>query len=364
MTQFGATTVSLRSRRRMLAGAIATALLAPSPAPAFFQQTKLEGTVGTDIGGVWLSEQQVLPEFRISYPKPAGGPAVPVSVGPVPAELEPFTGKNASGVAVTDCRGGVFCADNGLVVGDIVFRINGTDVTDVASFDKAVEKLPETVLLSVRRPALKMTTVRLIKIKYAAEGKETADGSALQEQLDVRVLDVKLPFDDDIETARQAHKLFPVSAAQREDLAKNWAKLPPADPLLLVKGSHRMVSKANFDESLESDKTLAAAKFALLMDMDGNPMHGGGKLVDIYGIESVSATSMEGTYVSVTIANAPFPINVEFKGRFVMTRLGPWSDLDDKLRAEEAGKKPAEDLSKYKTLPDVPESIKQADKPK
>jgi len=363
MSQFGASTLSARSRRRMLAGALTTALLAPTEAPAFFQQTKLDGVLGTDLGGVWLSQQQVVPEFRITYSKPPSGPAVPVSVGPVPADLEPILGKRASGVAITDCRGSGFCNDYGIVVGDILFKLNGSDLSDVASFEKALENVPPTVTLSIRRPALKMTTVRLLKMKYVAEGKETEEGSALQEQLDVRILDVKLPFDEDIETARQKHSLYPVSAAQQAELARNWANLPPADPIVLIKGSHRLVAKANFDESLDADKSLTDAKFALIMDLDGNPASGGGKVVDIYGIESMSATAMEGTYVTVTIANAPFPINVEFKGRFSMTRIAPWSNEDDKLRAEEAARKPAEDLSKFKTLPDVPAATKPAGKP-
>jgi hypothetical protein len=59
-------------------GALSLVLAFPNPASAFFQNTKLEGTIGSDIGGVWLDMHHVMPEFRITYSKPATGKPVPV----------------------------------------------------------------------------------------------------------------------------------------------------------------------------------------------------------------------------------------------------------------------------------------------
>ena len=65
--------------------------------------------------------------------------------------------------------------------------------------------------------------------------------------------------------------------------------------------------------------------------------------------------AIDGQYVTVTMASAPFPINIEFKGRFHMVKIAAWSDEDDKIRSKDAANRPSkEDLSKFKTLPDVP----------
>jgi hypothetical protein len=357
MTRFGwKTPVMTRPAPAALAVGLAAVLMAPVPGFAFFQQTKLEGMVGADVGGTWLSMQYVMPEFRITFPTPKdGSAAVPVKVGPVPPEFEPMTGKNPTGVAITDCGTSGFCSDNGLIVGDIVIKVNTTAITDVASFEKALENLPPSVLLSVRRPSLRMTTARLLKIRYAREGRETDEGSVEQEKLDLKVLDVKLPFADAVEKTRESHEFFVPTAAELEALGKTWTDLPANQPLVLFRGDHRFVAKSSFDQALADDVALKNSTHGLVMDMDGNPLSGGGKVIDLYGIESMGKGVLEGNYVTVTIASAPFPINIEFKGRFKMTRIGDWSDEDEKKReAADAKKAPPEDLSKYKTLPDVP----------
>jgi hypothetical protein len=348
---------SLLKKRRPAAalavGVLAASALLPVSAAAFFQQTKLEGAVGTDIGGVWLSVHQIMPEFRIQYPKPAEGrPAIPLEVGPIPGDLEPITGKNPAGVSVVGCTDASFCGEHGIVPGDIVIKVNAAEITDVASWKKALENLPPNVLLSVRRPAIKMTTARLLKIRYKAEGRETDEGSVAQESVDVRLLDVKLPFQDQLDATRHSHAFFQPTPEQLEQVAKGWTTLAESSPPVLVKGSHRFVAEAAFDESLARD--LRNTKYAIVMDMEGNPAAGGGKVIDIYGIENVDGKTMEGSYVTVTIASAPFPINIEFKGRFKMYRVADWSDEDDRLRREAASAKAKEDLSKVKTLPDVP----------
>lgn len=356
MSRFGWKTPVLTRPAPAVAVGLAAMLLSPVPGFAFYQQTKLEGVVGADVGGTWLSMQYTMPEFRITYPKPTDGtPAVPVKVGPVPAELEPITGKPAAGAAITDCGTSGFCADNGLLVGDIIVKVNTTPIADPAALEKAVESLPQSVLLSVRRPALRLSSARLLKINYVREGKETSEGSVEQEKLDLKVLDVKLPFEAALDATRQSHAFYVPSAEELEKLGKTWTDLRPNEPFVMFRGDHRFVARASFDEALAEDAALKKATHAIVMNMDGNPLTGGGKVVDIYAIESIGKDTMEGSYVSATIASAPFPINIEFKGRFKMTRIGPWSDEDDKKReAADAKKAPSQDLSKYKTMPDVP----------
>lgn len=354
-------------RHRVAAAAVAGAigvLLAPGRAPAFLQQTTVEGPVGADIAGVWLSVQQILPEFRVQYPRPAEGRPVPFKVGPIPADLEPVIGKNARGVVITELTDAGTCAEYGIIAGDVVLKLNSSEMADVTAFEQALKTVPQTVMLTIRRPAIQMTTARLIKIKYSASTGGQEGMSAIgSENADVQLLDVKLPFSDKLEETRRTHRLWQPSKSDLESLADSWPTLPPSDPLLFMKAKHRLVAAGNYDEALSDDESLKGSKQALLMDLDGSPVRGasGGKIIDVYGFQSQTPQRIEGSYVTVAMAAAPFPINVEFKGRFVMTRIADWSDKDDQIRkAAAAANKPKENLDSYKLAPDIPESAPKA----
>lgn len=360
MSQFSSSNRSGLPRRQALTGVLAATLLISGEASAFLQQTTLEGTVGTDIGGVWLSVQHIMPEFRITYPKPAEGRPVPFTVGPIPADLEPATGKNPKGVVVVACAEPARCEEQGILVGDMIVAVNSAEVADPAAFEAKIQNLPASVMLSMRRPAIRMTTARLLKIRYQAGVAEAEGVSTLgEEKLDLRILDVALPFAKQVEATRTTNQFFEPTAPDLEALGKGWAELPTSSPVLFVNGKHRFVSSASYDDALAGDKNLKDAKYAIVMDLEANPIGGsGGKVVDIYGLEKMDAKTIEGSYVTATIASAPFPINVEFKGRFRMTRVADWSDADDKARAAKAAaNKPAEDLKKYELAPDVPPAV-------
>jgi len=343
-----------------LAGASAAVLLA-GQASAFPQQTTVQGPVGGDIGGVWLSVQQILPEFRIQYPRPAEGRPVPFKVGPIPADMELIAGKHPKGAVITEMTDVAKCQEYGILVGDIVTKLNASPITDAAVFEKAVTDVPPTVVVTIRRPAIQLTTARLIKIKYTAAKSESGGMSAVSgEKADAQILDVVLPFAAKLEETRTTHKLWQPSAADFKSLGESWAQLPPNNPPLFVKGSNRLVAASDFDDALSSDESLKDSKFAFMADLEGNPIRGSAssKIVDVYGWESVTPQRIEGSYVTVTMAAAPFPINIEFKGRFVMTRVADWSDKDDQLRKAAADKKPKENLDAYKLAPEVPQPAK------
>jgi hypothetical protein len=362
MTQLPIPTLSEGSRRRFAAGALAASLIAPTQASAFFQQTSLEGPLGTDIGGVWLALHNLTPEFRVSYPKPTSGPPIPIEVGPVTPDLHNLVGPHPIGVVITKCVDAAFCSGNGILVGDVILDVNSRPTPDQAAYDEAVTNAPQTIFLSIRRPALKMTTARLIKFKYGPAESKGAGESPVEEALDLRVLDSALPIDERIEKSRTSYTLLAATPEDFEAIGKGWAELPPNKPARYATGKHRFVAKSAFDESLNQDKSLQHAKFAIVMDLKGNPARGGGggQVIDVYGIETIDGKKMSGNYVTVTIANAPFPINIEFKGRFEMTKVADWSDQDEKNRAALEESKPKEDLDKFKTLPDVPPAAKPA----
>ncbi|HYB98531.1 MAG TPA: PDZ domain-containing protein [Candidatus Limnocylindrales bacterium] len=278
---------------------------------------------------------------------------MPFKVGPIPTGLELVVGKEPKGAAITELTDAGKAADLGLLVGDIIIKMNATDIDSPATFEKALENVPQQVLLSVRRPQIRMTSTRLLKIKYEVTEAAAEGASAIgSEKLDIEVLEVTLPFQDQVEKTRQTHELWQPTAADLEGLKKNWFELPARSPAVFTKGTHRVVAAANFDDALSSDRGLAKAKFAIVMDFEGNPMRGGGKSIDIYGFEAVGKDAMDGTYVTATIASAPFPINIEFKGRFQMVKVDDWSDKDTEARKSKKAQ-PKEDLNKYEVLPDT-----------
>ena len=85
-----------------------------------------------------------------------------------------------------------------------------------------------------------------------------------------------------------------------------------------------------------------------------------GTMTGAMGSAPISGTAEGDTFSFASNITTPFPINIEFKGRFEMTKIAEWSDQDDKNRAAAEAKKPKEDLDKYKTLPDVPAPAKPA----
>lgn len=360
MPQISSFALPARARAgRALAGALALGLSCPPSAAAFFQQTKLEGVIGADIGGVWLAVHQVMPEFRITYQVPADGEGakVPFKVGPIPESLADATGPDPVGVLVTECTDAAQCRDHGIFVGDVVVRVNTQAVATPEAFETALESVTKSVLLSIRRASLRYTSARLIKMKYESVPTESEGTSSIgTESLSVTVLDSRLPFYDAVEKTRLDHQPWRPTPEELVDLGKRWAELPSADPINFITGNHRVVAAANFDDALAADVSLQKSKVAVVMNLEGNPIRGsGGKLIDIYGIEEIDGKRLEGNYVSALIASAPFPITVEFKGRFRMDRIADWSDADDVFRAkQQAEKAPAEDLDKYELAPDVP----------
>jgi hypothetical protein len=90
--------------------------------------------------------------------------------------------------------------------------------------------------------------------------------------------------------------------------------------------------------------------------LKANPAVGGGVTIAIYGVREVAADKITGSFVESTMANAPFPISIDFNGSFVMHRLGDYSNKDVELRqaqkqASKPGQVPDEEVE---LAPDVP----------
>jgi len=340
-------------------GFLAAALALPANVGAFYQTTVTEGTIGKDIGGVWLATFHVMPSFRVRVDSVEGTRA-PWKVTPAGKDLVPLLGEDLRGVVISELLDPSVTGTYSIFVGDVITKINTNIIDTVEDYEKALEEVKEWFLVTLRRPQLKFTNVRLLKIKYdAREVEEDGVSSLGDETIEVRVLDNQLPFADDLEKARRARELYAVSDEQRKALAKNWYELPTPDMALFVSGEHRVVAEPDYDQSLRRDDNLRNTTFAIISQLKGNPLAGqAGQNIGVYGIRDVGPDKISGTYVESTLASAPFPISIDFNGAFTMTRLGDYSDKDVEVMLQrKSNGAPAEPDENVETAPDVPADI-------
>lgn len=342
--------------------ALAAAIFFLTPLPAanaFYQTTVTEGILGHNLDGVWFVEHHMMPEFRVRLEREKVG--IPFEVGPIDLEQAAFTGQSVGGVQIAKITDSSVAASLGLFQGDLITQVNQDKLTDgVKSYQATLAKGTPALLLSVRRPKLKLNSVAVVKIRYQAKQAEV-DGQSriVEESVRWNYLDLKLPFADELEQARQKGAIWHISDAQFKDLRKNWWKIDPKDPPTFVKGEHRLVAPEAYDSSLRLDDNVKDALFALVTVETSNPLAGTpGRQISSYGFRRVTPDDVTGTYVQATLANAPFPISLQFKGVFRMRKLADYSDKDVARRTTAEKKQAVEEQENVKVAPDIPEDMK------
>jgi hypothetical protein len=310
----------------------------PAPAGAYFQKTTVEGTIGRDIGGVWLSVQHLMPMFRVRLDRGQDRVA-PFDVGPIGKDLALLFGGDPAGVVITKMADPTISASLGIFEGDVITKINTIPVVDVESYEKALGTVDKWFLVTIKRSGLAYTAARIVKIEYSAREGELEDGTTgvAEETIQFQYLDVMLPFAAALEKTRQSHDLFVPDDKQIATLKTDWWKLPEPARSTFVNGEHRFVAEHNYDQPLRQDENLDGTTFAVLSTLQGNPATGNaGKTITVYGIRRASADEISGTYVETTFAQAPFPISIEFSGSFTFTRLDDFSNKDLEHRSQQA----------------------------
>ena len=349
-------------RTAFLAAALGLALT-PQFSSSFFQNTQLSGSLGSDIGGVWLVVEHQMPEFRVRLENPQDGNSpIPFEVGPLPQEAAPLMGPSLAGVVVTKITDEARAARFSIFVGDVLIKFNTHTIGNIADYRQALANAPKLLLLTIRRQHLKFSSARVLKIKYdAAEATEDGDVSVVgTETVRIETLDLKLPMADAVQERRKARELWMPSPDDAATVGASWWKLPAADPISYIRGEHKMYGENAYNSTLSNDPHLDGSKFALVMDLEGNPMTGGGKIIDIFGFESVTPDKLEGSYIHGIVTTAPFPINLQFVGRFTMTRLEDYSTKDvDYLAEIRAAQEPEESYDDIELAPDVPAELKE-----
>jgi hypothetical protein len=345
---------------RILSSCLAVAALAgAAPAEAaFFQKTSVEGIIGKDIGGVWLAVHQLMPMFRVRLDRGADRVA-PFDVGPIGDEYAALFAGKPQGVVITKMADPTVSARIGVFEGDIVSKINTIPIVDAASYEKALATIDaKWFLATIKRTGMRYTTAKLVKIEYAAREGTLEDGTTglAEEKIQIQFLDESLPFAGQLEKTRESHELFVPDDKTIAGLSAEWWKLPAPEKRAFVNGEHRVVAAVNYDSALREDDNLDDTSFAIVSQFQGNPMAGGGgKNIAVYGARDVGPKKITGTYVETTMAQAPFPISIEFTGSFTMTRIADFSNKDSEYRIQQARSEQKELESKeVPVAPDVP----------
>ena len=341
------------------------ALALAQSAEAFPQTTTTEGTIGKNIGGVWLAVHHVMPLFRVRLDRASPEKAAPFDVGPIEGDLTQLFAGPPQGVVITKMSDPGMSARIGIFEGDIITKVNTYVVTDVASFEKAMGTVKDWFLVTIRRSALRYSTARIVKIKYEAKEGEVADGTSgvAAETTQFRMSDSVLPFAKEIEKTRETHQLFTPADKAVTALATDWWKLPaPAKPIF-VNAEHRVVAEDAYDASLREDDNLKGTSVAVISTVQGNPFAGSsGKTISIYGFKEIAPKKISGSYIETTLAQAPFPISIEFAGSFAMTKLGDYSDKDFEFLAEQLkSEQKALETDDVEVAPDVPADLPKED---
>lgn len=348
----------IHSRPCRLPAAALFVLTLATPAAAFYQTTVTEGLLGQNLDGVWFIEQHMMPEFRVRLEREKVG--IPFEVAPIDPEQATFTGEFVGGVQISEITDSAVATSHGLFEGDLITQVNQDRLTEgVESYEAALAKGTAALLLSVRRPKLKLSSGDVVKVRYQATQAEV-DGQSriVQETVRWNDLDLDLPFADEIEEARKRSVAWHISDAEFQDLKENWWKIDPRDPATFVKGEHRLVAADSFDSALRLDDNMKGAMFGLISVKTSNPLAGSpGRQISSYGFRRVTPEEISGTYVQAMLANAPFPIALEFKGVFRMRKLADYSDKDTARLLEAKKKEAVEEQENVEVAPDIPEDM-------
>lgn len=348
---------SIMSGSRTLGLAVALGVMlvfSAGPAVAFLQKTTVRGTIGADIGGIWLALHDLAPSFRVRVDRIEGDSVMPFRVAEVGPEAARVVGARG-GVVISELIDPKAGGKYGIFEGDIITKVNTAQVRSLADYDKAISGIKKYGLIMIRRPSLASTRARLLKIRYRpVEGEVDGTSAIVGEDINVHVKDVVFPFNEQLERSVRKRELWSPSEADLKKLAATWHELVAPKRATFVGGDFEVIDAGAYDPTQRKDVELEDTIFAIIANMAGNPLTGGGSVIGIYGIRETGLGKLSGSYVEATLASAPFPISVDFNGTFRMIRLADYSTKDvDAARAKRAAEVKGEQ-AKVRLAPDLP----------
>lgn len=139
-------------------------------------------------------------------------------------------------------------------------------------------------------------------------------------QLAVRWAKLPAPLAQSLTTANEQHRAWEPSESELVQLRDAWSGLTPED-----RGAKQvdttLTGKDAFSDTAKADERMKDSQFLVQMVVLYAPGKGPIKDALLYGAMEPTPTGYRGNYASVTIAAAPFPVPIPFKGTFRMYRL-------------------------------------------
>lgn len=149
------------------------------------------------------------------------------------------------------------------------------------------------------------------------------DVTSTDGKVDVQVRFVGLPpeVSASFKEASNARTSWSPTPEQLDAIRAAWDTLPPEDRGL-ASVETKLVGKDAFDDTIKGE---ASVKDSLWVAQTmGNFHQGGGRPVRevvIYGANAQTDEGWSGNYMSVAVANAPFPVPIQLGGTFRMWRM-------------------------------------------
>jgi len=144
------------------------------------------------------------------------------------------------------------------------------------------------------------------------------DGKA---RVELRFMALPATVQASLDQANDANSRWEPSGQQLQDLRNAWATLAPE-----ARGAAKVETMIDgpdaFDETLKKDETTKDSQFVIRQMVSYLPgAQRPIKDVLVYGVTEQLPDGFGGKYVSATIAAAPIPVPITFKGTFRMYRL-------------------------------------------
>lgn len=166
-------------------------------------------------------------------------------------------------------------------------------------------------------------------LSYIAVGDNVRTVAALWEvtapegtaRVELRFVALPATVQASLDQANEANSRWEPSAQQLQDLRNAWATLAPE-----TRGASKVETMIDgrdaFDETLKKDETTKDSPFVIRQMVSYLPgAQRPIKDVLVYGVTEQLPDGFGGKYVSASIAAAPFPVPISFKGTFRMYRL-------------------------------------------
>ena len=140
-------------------------------------------------------------------------------------------------------------------------------------------------------------------------------------RIEVRFVALPATLQASLDQANEANSRWEPSGQQLQDLRDAWATLAPE-----ARGASKVEiiidGRDAFDDVLKKDETAKDSQFVIRQVVDFIPgAQHPIKDVLVFGVTEQFPDGFGGKYVSATIAAAPIPVPITFKGTFRMYRL-------------------------------------------